>query len=499
MGRRSKSVTTSVVDDVVSSPDSDTSGYLGGLQLDSWSDAEVQAFSDWHIENGGTTGNLENASRGQLKKMVRDFEQESSADDNDTAPTEPTPAEPTPSEPTPTGSMPTEPTPTEPTPIEPTPSEPVGETAGSPSAPEPSQDETQTEATGPEPTPPLDPAPEEGTSGETSQEPVEPAPPLAVVPENAIYVAVGGSDDATGTENDPLASIQQAIRMSQPGDTIVVREGTYHGIVDVWAGGEAGAELTIMGYPGERPIIDGTGTPPKTSLVVISAPHVVFEGFEVMNATGSGISVWSTSNATIRNNVVHDTYKGGIYIGSDQLGISTGHLIEDNVVYNTCLMNEDRDMNGGWPRGIGLDVSTDTVVADNVSFANYGEGIGALSSSDVEIINNIVYDNFSVQIYLDNTQDMLVTGNTVFHTGDEEFFRDGRPGRGIMIANEYTTYEMATREVIVQDNTYAGVDTVFYNDSYGWGGGIEDSILGPGYIVSADNIDPSWISDVPFA
>ncbi|WP_068112700.1 right-handed parallel beta-helix repeat-containing protein [Tropicimonas marinistellae] len=530
MGRKQKTDTTSIDSDVVSSPESDTTGYLDGLSFVSWSEEELQAFVDWYSGSGGSPESLGDFSHGQLKRLVRDFERESSLDDGSSD--DPDPDTPT-SEPSDTGATDTsatdtsdtgttdtgttdtgtsdtgatDPGATDPGTTDPGATDPGTTDTGTtdtgtsgeaaPSDPAPSPDEPPTQEDDPDPVPvPTQP---EDTSSETSQDTGDPASADPTLPENAIYVAVGGDDSAAGTKDAPLATIQKAISMAGAGDTIVVRDGTYKEQLDIWAGGDATADLTIMGYPGERPIIDGSETPPGTSLVVISEPYVTFTGFEIQNATGSGVSLWSTQYVTISDNIIHDTYKGGIWMGSDRLGDSTGHLIEGNVVYNTCLMNEARDADGGWPRGIGVDVSTDTTVRDNVVFKNYGEGIGALSSSDVEILDNIVYDNFSVQIYLDNTQDMLVTGNKVFHTGDEEFFRDGEPGRGIMIANEYTEFEMATREVIVQENTYSGVETVYYNDSFGWGGGIEDSVLGPGYIVAEDDIDPGWISDVPFA
>src|SRR5436305_1183415 len=44
------------------------------------------------------------------------------------------------------------------------------------------------------------------------------------------YVAMGGSDSNSGTIRSPWLSLQRAADMSLPGDTIIVRDGTYrHG------------------------------------------------------------------------------------------------------------------------------------------------------------------------------------------------------------------------------------------------------------------------------
>ena len=295
--------------------------------------------------------------------------------------------------------------------------------------------------------------------------------------------------------DDPLASIERAIALADPGDTILVRGGVYEGALSISQGGEEGAPITIMGYPGERPVIDGSGTPANTDLVSITASNIHFEGFEVTDATRSGISVWSSENITIADNIIHDSVRNGIWIGSDRLGVSSGHVVENNDIFNNVLENQARVWDEGWARGIAIDVSTDTIVRDNAVFKNYGEGIGGLSSSDVTYTDNIVYDNFSVQMYFDNTQNITAEDNILFHTGAEEFFRDGEPGVGILIANEQTAFELATVGMMVQDNTFAGVEPVYYDGSYGWGGGISNSVLGPNTVLSANEVDPDWLED----
>lgn len=322
-----------------------------------------------------------------------------------------------------------------------------------------------------------------------SDEPVS----LEDVASGDFYVAVDGNDNAMGTIDDPFASIEKAVSAAGTGDLILVRDGTYKGQVNIWNGGELGAELKIKAYPGEHPVIDGSGTPLGTDLVVISASNVVFDGFEVKNSQRSGITVWSSENVTISDNIVHTTQQSGIWIGSDKLGISSGHLIEGNAVFDTGLSNQDLAASQGWPRAIGVDVSSDTIVRDNHVFENYGEGIGALSSTKIEISKNFVYDNYSVQIYLDNVQDVTASDNFIFHTFEEEFYRDGEPGIGILIANENTQYEMATSGLLIQGNTYAGVESAFYDGSYGWGGGMTDSTIGNEYIASGGDYSSDWL------
>ena len=45
---------------------------------------------------------------------------------------------------------------------------------------------------------------------------------------NDIHVATTGNDDNAGTESAPLLTIHKAMEMVQPGDRVLVHEGTYY-------------------------------------------------------------------------------------------------------------------------------------------------------------------------------------------------------------------------------------------------------------------------------
>ncbi len=68
------------------------------------------------------------------------------------------------------------------------------------------------------------------------------------------------SDGNDGSIHSPFATLQEAYSVAQPGDTIVMRGGTYHtadlGGCIFDTGGSPGLPLTIEAAPGEHPIID---------------------------------------------------------------------------------------------------------------------------------------------------------------------------------------------------------------------------------------------------
>lgn len=76
-------------------------------------------------------------------------------------------------------------------------------------------------------------------------------------PEDALHVAPGGSGE--GSPEDPLGSIAQAVRQARSGATIVLRAGTYHEEVGIFARpGDPRSDLTIQAYPGEEVWLDGS-------------------------------------------------------------------------------------------------------------------------------------------------------------------------------------------------------------------------------------------------
>jgi len=66
---------------------------------------------------------------------------------------------------------------------------------------------------------------------------------------NTIFVGPDGSRGASGTSDDPLQFIQEALERAEPGDTVHVRSGEYEQYVAPPHGGEPGAPITITGPP----------------------------------------------------------------------------------------------------------------------------------------------------------------------------------------------------------------------------------------------------------
>ncbi len=87
------------------------------------------------------------------------------------------------------------------------------------------------------------------------------------LPAQPYYVALNGSDLNPGTLAAPFRTLNKAIGLVQPGETIFLRGGTYplSASVIITSSGKPGAMISLHAYPGERPVLDGFGMPLSAS------------------------------------------------------------------------------------------------------------------------------------------------------------------------------------------------------------------------------------------
>ncbi len=129
--------------------------------------------------------------------------------------------------------------------------------------------------------------------------------PAAISSATTYTVAASGADFAT---------IQAALDVAVAGDTIQVRQKPtpYFEKIAFPRSGNAGTGfITLEAYPGESPVIDGTGVAGANIVLIDSRSYVKLIGFELRNDLGvndgSGVRILgSGSHIEIRNNHIHD-------------------------------------------------------------------------------------------------------------------------------------------------------------------------------------------------
>ena len=80
-----------------------------------------------------------------------------------------------------------------------------------------------------------------------------PAPVFA----DTYYVATNGADTNPGTREQPFRTIQKAATVACPGDTVLIRAGTYRETVSPQRSGEAGRPITFRNYEREAVVVSG--------------------------------------------------------------------------------------------------------------------------------------------------------------------------------------------------------------------------------------------------
>lgn len=124
------------------------------------------------------------------------------------------------------------------------------------------------------------------------------------------------------------AKIQPQLDQLQPGDTLLVRAGTYAESLSLPRSGRLGKPIVFMAYPGERPLIL-TGQ----NSISISVSYWVIDGFIFDHENGDSDAFRLRSDADfiiIRNCEIRNGQRDGIDIAAG----ASDNLIEYNVIHN---------------------------------------------------------------------------------------------------------------------------------------------------------------------
>jgi parallel beta-helix repeat protein len=303
-------------------------------------------------------------------------------------------------------------------------------------------------------------------------------------------------DDRVQCPNADFTSIQAAVNIASPDDTIIVHDGTYNENLVV------NKALTIKAA--SKPIIDGGAA---GDCISVSVNNVFISGFEIRNGY-NGIS-GQTSGSTFSNNIIHDNLN---IPGSAGVGILLWGDNDNNIVTGNEIYNNDRQ---GIFIGYGDDskISTGNVIENDVIYDNglyrYANGPDAsaygiqLWCADYNLIkNNEIYlhddwfaypeFDFAQGIYLCDANGNTVVGN---------YLHDNNYGVGLWhparsIGNNYINYNNIAGNTGYGVCTFDGLPAV--DGRFNWWGDASgpthsSNTGGTGDSIS-DNVDYSpWL------
>lgn len=252
------------------------------------------------------------------------------------------------------------------------------------------------------------------------------------------FVATSGSDRNPGTEAAPFASIRQAASVTNPGDNVFIRGGTYTQGVTVARSGSAGAWITFAAYPGEVPVLEGGGG--GGTGFNIEASFIRVRGLVARNWSASGFANgWDVSPGNVE---FIELVAEGNGINGIAFYKATGVRIE------SCIVAHNGNQQPSWSSGVNLfqvgGTHADNVVRGTVSFENidisdnHTDGNGFIvdeGSTGALFENNIGFRNGGSCIRLTNSSGSHLINNTCFQNGldpnntpafvaDEIFFSD---------------------------------------------------------------------------
>ena len=382
-----------------------------------------------------------------------------------------------------------------------------------PGQPEPTATWTPTTAPTPTttPTPTATSAPPTATSTPRATSTTTPTPrptatatmPSAPAAGRVWYVGLDGADANPGTADRPWRTFARAWRVMQPGDTLLILDGTYAEPIQPLVAGVAGKPITIKAVNDGKVILDGQG---KTIPLKLgdnwpgdNRSWFVVEGLVARNGTEATVRIRgdhvvlrrvSAYDASIDDNssVVSVVWSEDILL-EDLIAAGTGRkqilvFVSDRVTvrraYTKWVRWDGRIFcNAGWPAGTGVN----SYNSSNVRFENViatgplsDRLIGITGNADglylpgIEVLGSMALnagtnDDGTVHVY------PYPEGNPCNYARDYEFYPGNRTGIGVYAQGDIPA--PLFRDVLAANSAQTGFFNVI---PYGIGahGGIVD-------------------------
>ena len=237
------------------------------------------------------------------------------------------------------------------------------------------------------------------------------------------YVSTTGQNTDPGTLEKPWRTLAYAESKLSSGDVVYVRGGIYQEYFTINV-----SDVTFQNYPDEFPIIDGNEEIPGDwiPLVEISSNDVTFDGFEVRESSGNGISIGGYSNnVTVKNCEIHETYRQALQI-----------IHSDNALIEDCNIYKGAKVYYLWDDTKGRPPTITTKYCDGPTFRrckihdSYFENIDIdVDTKNATVEYCEIYGSFRVQLYLVNSINNTVRYNLIYGTNNDT-------GSGIYVNNE---------------------------------------------------------------
>ncbi|MFA9560474.1 right-handed parallel beta-helix repeat-containing protein [Evansella sp. AB-rgal1] len=159
-----------------------------------------------------------------------------------------------------------------------------------------------------------------GESNNSTQ--VSATPQVLSIPEipegdRTFYLSPNGSNNNSGTESAPFATLNHAVSIAQPGDVFVLRGGTYYhdNRININRSGNSSKPITIVAYPGEIPTFNFWQQPeqPGQDGIRLNGNYWHIIGVHLTGAGGNGFRIHGSHNILERS-VAYENRLTGIHL-----------------------------------------------------------------------------------------------------------------------------------------------------------------------------------------
>jgi parallel beta-helix repeat protein len=257
-------------------------------------------------------------------------------------------------------------------------------------------------------------------------------------PAATYYVATQGNDLNPGTAASPWRTIQKAAGALLPGDTVLIRQGTYQETVAPARSGAGGNSIVYRNYEGEEVVIDGQNRTHANCVLVNGKAYLQFIGLTLTGASGAALDILGASHDITLDGLKCRNSRFGIRAKGELSPITSvtvrncditanskyGIFFYKKVYDSTIGPNNHIYSNGGEDQSYGIEISTDypgvqadgarnIVMHDNEVDHNDVQGIQTWNSVGVLIAHNYFHHHGATGIQIENGSANIIVQDNV--------------------------------------------------------------------------------------
>jgi parallel beta-helix repeat protein len=254
------------------------------------------------------------------------------------------------------------------------------------------------------------------------------------------YVSPTGSDSGPGSAGQPWRTLAKAVSAARPGDTVVLRAGTYaaRGDRTNWtASGTSARPISFVGdAAGQRPTILGynkiEGSHLRIRDLIFQGPTGRVDSPTGPNPDGEEVMIWLVGGDVelAHCEVTGSRWHAGVYVaGAGDVRILANYIHDNGNFDDPAQANLDQGIY--WGQGSG------GLIADNLIVHNVADGIQLYPDARNVTVeqNTIVGNGKSGVILADNAADNTIASNIVANNVNNSIRSFNLRGTGNVVEN----------------------------------------------------------------